>query len=46
MIEILFVIFGICFLFVVVYPICAIILYPIYTALGGKENLNEYIKKL
>lgn len=46
MIEILLVIFGICFLFVVVYPICAILLYPIYTALCGKKKINEYIKKL
>lgn len=44
--EILFVILGICFLFGIGYPICAILLYPIYTALGGKKKLNEYIKNL
>ena len=28
------------------YPVVAILLYPIYTALGGKKNLREYIKNL
>ena len=44
--EFLIAILGICFLLGVGYPICAILLYPIYTALGGKKNLREYIKNL
>ena len=44
--EFLIAILSICFLFGVGYPICAILLYPIYTALGGKKNLREYIKNL
>ena len=44
--EFLMAILGICFLLGVGYPIFAILLYPLYTALGGKKNLKEYIKNL
>ena len=44
--EFLLVILSICLFFGIGYPIVAIILYPIYTALGGKKNLREYIKNL
>ena len=42
--EILFVILGICFLFEIGYHICAILLYPIYTALGVRKNLTSISK--
>lgn len=44
--EFLIAILIICLFFGIGYPICAILLYPIYTALGGKKNLREYIKNL
>ena len=44
--EFLFVILGICLFFGIGYPVGAILLYPIYTDLGGKKNLREYIKNL
>ena len=44
--EFLLVILGICLFLGIGYPICAIILYPIYTALGGKKKLNDYIENL
>ena len=44
--EFLFVILGICLFFGIGYPVGAILLYPIYKALGGKKKLNEYIKNL
>ena len=44
--EFLLVILSICLFFGIGYPIFAILLYPIYTALGGKKKLNEYIKNL
>lgn len=44
--EFLTLILCICLFFGIGYPAAAIILYPIYTALGGKKNLREYIKNL
>lgn len=44
--EFLTVILCICLLFGIGYPVCAILLYPLYTALGGKKKLDEYIKSL
>ena len=44
--EFLFVILGICLFFGIGYPVGAILLYPLYTAFGGKKNLREYIKNL
>ena len=44
--EFLFVILGVCLFFGIGYPVGAILLYPIYKALGGKKNLREYIKNL
>ena len=44
--EFLFVILGICLFFGIGYPVGAILLYPLYTAIGGKKNLREYIKNL
>ena len=44
--EFLFIILGICLFFGIGYPVGAILLYPIYKALGGKKNLREYIKNL
>ena len=44
--EFLLAILGICFLFGIGYPVVAILLSPIYTAMGGKRTLREYIKNL
>ena len=44
--EFLAAILCICLFFGIGYPVGAILLYPIYTALGGKKNLREYIKNL
>lgn len=44
--EFLTAILCICLFFGIGYPVGAIILYPIYTTLGGKKNLREYIKNL
>ena len=44
--EFLTAILCICLFFGIGYPVGAILLYPIYTDLGGKKNLREYIKNL
>lgn len=44
--EFLTAILCICLFFGIGYPVGAIILYPLYTALGGNKNLREYIKNL
>lgn len=37
---------GLCFLFGVVYPVAAILAYPIYRKFGGNQSLREYIRLL
>ena len=44
--EFLAAILCICLFFGIGYPVGAILLYPLYTALGGKKKLNEYINNL
>ena len=44
--EFLAAILCICLFFGIGYPVGAILLYPLYTAFGGKKKLNEYIKNL
>ena len=44
--EFLLVILGICLFFGIGYPVGAILLYPVYVALGGKRNIQDYIKNL
>ena len=44
--EFLIAILCICLFFGIGYPVGAILLYPIYAALGGKKKLNEYINNL
>ena len=39
-------IFVICFLFGVVYPVCAILIYPIYRLFGGNMKFCEYVRSL
>lgn len=46
MIEILFIIGGICFLLGVVYPVFAILVYPIYRFMGGDMKFVEYVRNL
>lgn len=40
------VIFVICFLFGVIYPFLALMIYPIYKFFGGTQGLKEYIRSL
>ena len=42
----LLVILCICLFFGIGYPVVAILLYPLYTVMGGKKTINEYIKNL
>ena len=44
--EFLTAILCICLFFRIGYPVGAILLYPLYTAMGGKKKLNEYINNL
>ena len=44
--EFLTAILCICLFFGIGYPVVAILLYPLYTAFGGKKKLNEYIQNL
>ena len=44
--EFLAAILCICLFFGIGYPVGAILLYPLYIALGGKKKLNEYINNL
>lgn len=37
---------AMCLLFGVVYPVCAILAYPIYKRCGGAMSLREYISLL
>lgn len=37
---------GVCLIFGVVYPLLAILFYPIYRACGGRMKLREYIRSL
>lgn len=46
MIEILFIVGGICFFFGVVYPVCAILVCPIYRFMGGDMKFGEYVRNL
>ena len=46
MIEVLFVFSALCFLFGIVYPACAIIVYPFYVLFGGKKKFLDYMKNL
>ena len=44
--EFLIAILCICLFFGIGYPVGAILLYPLYIALGGKKKFNEYINNL
>lgn len=46
MFELLFCVFGFCFLIGVVYPLCSILIYPLYRILGGKQKLYDYLRNL
>lgn len=46
MFEILFTMAGICFLFGLVYPVGAVLFYPIYRLLGGDLKFGEYVRSL
>ena len=45
MIEVLFAVGAICFLFGVVYPLMVTLIFPIYKALGGKKKFKEYMEE-
>ena len=42
----MFLIGILCALFGLIYPLCALIAYPIYRLLGGRKRLVKYIKEL
>lgn len=44
--EFLIAILCICLFLGIGYPVGAILLYPLYTAMGGKKTINEYINNL
>ena len=44
MIETFVVMAGVCLLFGVVYPVFAILIYPIYRLLGGNRKFCEYVR--
>lgn len=46
MIDLLIIIFGLCFLFSVVYPVSVILFYPVYRFLGGNMSFFKYMKDL
>lgn len=37
---------GMCFFFGVVYPLAAMMFYPLYKKLGGKQNFKDYVRSL
>lgn len=37
---------GFLFVLGVVYPVLAILVYPVYRLLGGRDSFKEYIKSL
>jgi hypothetical protein len=37
---------GLCFLFGVVYPVLAILVYPLYKLFGGDQDFCEYVRCL
>ena len=44
--ALLFVLTALCVLFGIVYPLCAILFYPIYKFLGGKMKFKKYMEEL
>lgn len=46
MFELLFYVFGLCFLVGVGYPLFSILIYPLYRILGGKQKLYDYLRGL
>lgn len=46
MFELLFYVFGFCFLIGVGYPLFSVLIYPLYRILGGKKKLNNYLRDL
>lgn len=46
MFECLIIIFAIFSLFGVVYPVCAILFYPIYKVLGGSMKFVNYMREI
>lgn len=37
---------GTCFTFGIVYPLIALLIYPIYKYMGGQKRFKEYMKDL
>ncbi len=44
MLETLIMIFGLCLVIGVVYPVFVVLAYPFYRICGGKKKFREYIK--
>lgn len=46
MFDVLFCVGGFCFLLGIGYPLCSILVYPIYRILGGKQKFLDYLRDL
>lgn len=46
MFDVLIYVGAFCLILGVVYPICAIIVYPFYRMLGGKKSFFDYMRSL
>ena len=46
MFEVLFLVGGLCLILGVVYPACAILAYPLYRFMGGKQKFLDYMRNL
>ena len=46
MFEILFYVGGFCLILGIGYPLCAILVYPFYKLMGGKQNFVDYMRSL
>lgn len=46
MFEVLFLVGGLCLILGVVYPACAILVYPFYKLMGGKRKFLDYMGSL
>ena len=44
MLETLFMVFGLCLVISVVYPVFVVLSYPFYRIYGGKKRFREYIR--
>lgn len=46
MFEVLFYVGGFCLILGIGYPLCAILVYPFYKLMGGKQKFVDYMRIL